>query len=199
MAKTIILAVLVSLSICIATFSYFFDYDQFYLAVVVALAVGLLIIFLFRAGTTEPPVASKPLAIQLLAVGVGTIVILFGVSIFDEDDDECPGPITLQVHCGPTPSIQYGCANYNTDITWLLPAGFTVRIHDFERERWNGPIKENPLINDPPASTKEIKSKIKSELKKGKYKYWVTCIAEDGSWKNADPVIDVPKGGGGKY
>ena len=204
MLKTIIIGVLVSILIWAVTFDYFFDSNREWLSVAIAVAIALIIVVLFRA-LIKPGAMPPSISIQLIVIALGTLVGLFAVS-FLLPTRSCPGPIAITVSCEPAAATPDEiCADPGSDIEWItagIPDGITAEIHDFKKKRkWPfPPKKESPLESDPPPGNngKPITGKIKQD-KKGEFKYSVTCTPEGGQPDTNDPVIDVPKGGGGLY
>lgn len=196
MTKSIIIGVLLSLVIWALTFDSFFDQSRLALTLAVAVGIGVIMSVLLTA--LKKPDASAPSSgILLVVVALGTIGILYGLSVLIPAR-KCSQPTPpVVLTCGPAAANPVKiCADRDTEIEWVtdnIADGITVKVHDFKRKRLlGGYSKRSPLLADPGAGNNNapIKGRIKNDKKNhGDFKYSVTCTPGN----TEDPMIEVPK------
>ena len=183
-----IIAVIGSLVIWALTFDFLFDYNRLALSIVIALVAGLIAALILR----PRPGFQPGILIQLIIPAVVVAGVLF-VASYVVPKRSCPGPVQVTISCAPTPTAPDICINRGGDIEWIVPAGYTAKVHDFKKKYVFIYLKNDPLVSPPPEGNNQapIQGKVRND-KDGKFKYSITCTQGTQS-KIIDPMIDIPK------
>jgi hypothetical protein len=193
---SLIIALLISLVFWFLTFNFFFSYSHWPISLVIAVAAGIIAFLLLRAWTKHRQLAAPPLIGQFVFPVAVVSLLFFASREFLPYPEHCKLHETVKVSCGPA-SVEKDkkkiCVRKGGSITWNLPPGKTVKIHELKEQSfpdfWNWDDAD-PIPFDE-AEYENVTKIVANVLDHGGYfKYSVSCLG--GPVDKEDPMTEVP-------
>ncbi|MCI0412846.1 hypothetical protein L0222_08615 [bacterium] len=192
MQRSLVIALLVSLAVWFLTFDLFFPHSRLIISLVLAIVAGIVAFLILRAVTPPGLAGISLLSLQLIVPIVFAGVFLFAVSWLLAAPSHCKNIENVTISCDPA-SVDKNeiCVKKGGTITWNLPAGKRIKIHELKEQVFFFKWKDaDPIPFDQPEYESETSIVATVGDYGGYYKYSVSCLG--GPPDKKDPMVEVP-------